>query len=64
MHLDTEYGPIESPVSHFLPNLDQSVAFRATSLFTIGWQPVHSFLLMYSVLIRFLYSMFASHGQI
>ena len=46
VHSDTEYRPIESPVLHLLPNLDQSVAFRATTLFTISWWPVHNFLLM------------------
>ena len=46
MHSDTEYMPIEFPVSHLLQNQDQSVAFRTTTLFTIGWQPVHNFLLM------------------
>ena len=46
MHSDTEYRPIEFPVSHLLQNLDQSVAFRATTLFTIGWWPMHNFLLM------------------
>ena len=46
MHSDTEYRPIEFPVSHLLQNLDQSMAFRATTLFTIDWRPVHNFLLM------------------
>ena len=46
MHSDTEYRPIELPVSHLLHNLDESMAFRATTLFTIGWRPVHNFLLM------------------
>ena len=48
VHSDTEYRPIEFPVSHLLQNLDQSVAFCATSLFTIGWWSVHNSLLMYS----------------
>ena len=46
LHSDTEYSPIELPVSHLFQNLEQSVAFRTTTLFTIGWQPVHNFLLM------------------
>ena len=46
MHSDTEYRPIESPVSHLLPNFDQSVAFCATTQLTIGWRLVHNFLLM------------------
>ena len=45
MYSDSEYSPIEFPVSHLLQNLEQSVAFRATTLFTIGWRPVHNFLL-------------------
>ena len=36
VHSDTEYRPIESPVSHLLQNLVQSVVLRATTLFTIG----------------------------
>ena len=50
VHSDTEYRPIEFPVSHLLQNLDQSGAFRATTLFTIGWRPVHNFLLMVCLL--------------
>ena len=46
---DTEYRPIESLVSHVLPNLDQSVAFCARTLFSIGWQPLHNFLLMIGI---------------
>ena len=46
VHSDTEYRPIEFPVSHPLQNWDQSMAFRATTTFTIGWRPVHNFLLM------------------
>ena len=46
VHSDTEYRPIEFPVSYLLQNLDQSLAFHATTLFTIGWRPVHNFLLM------------------
>ena len=42
MHSDTGYRPIELPVSHLLQNLDQSVAFRATTLSTISWWPVHN----------------------
>ena len=45
-HSDAEYRPIDFPVSHLLQNLDQSVAFCATTPFTIGWRPVHNFLLM------------------
>ena len=32
MHSDTEHRLIEFPVSHLMLNLDQSVAFRATTL--------------------------------
>ena len=46
VHSDTEYRPIEFPVSHILLNLDQSVAFRTTTLFTIGRRPMHNFLPM------------------
>ena len=51
VHSDTEYRPIEFLVSHLLQNLEHNwpstpVAYRATTLFTIGWRPVHHFLLM------------------
>ena len=48
MHLESEYRPIEFPVSHRMQNLDQSVAFCATTLFTFGWRPVHNFHLMFT----------------
>ena len=55
MHSDTENRPIEFPVSHLMLNLDQSVAFRATTLLVIGWRSVHNFLLMRNNPSRFIY---------
>ena len=36
-----------------MQNLNQSVAFRATTLFTTGWRPVHNFLLMFGIELNF-----------
>ena len=52
VHSDTKYRPIEFPVSHLWQNLDQSVAFHATTLFTISWWPVDNFLLMKKIEVK------------
>ena len=51
MQSDTEYRPIELPVSHLLQNLDQSAAFHAATLSTIDWRP-HNFLLWIKCLVE------------
>ena len=63
MHSETEYRPIEFPFSQSLQNLDQSVAFRATTLFTIGWRSVHTFLLMRMKIFKWIESVMYSNDD-